>query len=182
MATLFISASKLKGDTALGGSVDDNMLHPYILNAQTKEILPYIGTDLYDKLVSDIAGTPAGVYKTLLDDYIQPALVQFAFADLIPFLRLKFVNNSIVIMGTENGASATYDDIKPLMDRATDLGQFYRQRMIDYLTDNESSFPEYTSNTGSDLSPTKRNYYEGMNLDVNVPPSQLREYGTKDWC
>ena len=89
MATLFISATKLKKDTALSGSVDDNMIHPYILNAQVKEIFPYLGTDLYNKLISDIAGTPSGAYKTLLDDYVQNALVQFAFADLLPFLRLR---------------------------------------------------------------------------------------------
>ena len=188
MATLFISSAKLKNDTALSGSVDDNMIHPYILNAQTKEIFPYLGTDLYNKLISDIAGTPSGVYKTLLDEYIQPALVQFAFADLLPFLRLRFVNNSVVIMGTENGASATYEDLQPVIERATNLGQFYRERMIEYLDHNSSSFPEYTSNTGADLSPTHRNYFVGMNLDVNADICSNQEkgfraaIGNKDCC
>ena len=175
MATLFISATKLKKDTALSGSVDDNMIHPYILNSQTKEIFPYLGTDLYNKLISDIAGTPSGVYKTLLDDYIQ-------------FLRLRFVNNSVVIMDTENGASATYEDLQPIIERATNLGQFYRERMIEYLDHNSSSFPEYTSNSGADLSPTHRNYYVGMNLDVNAGLCTNQEkafrsaIGNKDCC
>ena len=188
MATLFISATKLKKDTALSGSVDDNMIHPYVLNAQTKEIFPYLGTDLYNKLISDIAGTPSGVYKTLLDDYVQPALVQFAFADLLPFLRLRFVNNSVVIMDTENGASATYEDLQPVIERAVNLGQFYRERMIEYLENNTSSFSEYTSNTGADLSPTHRNYFTGLNLDVNGSTCSNQEkafksaIGNKDCC
>ena len=44
--TLYISATRLKKDTALGGSVDDNLIMPYILLAQDMNILPILGTDL----------------------------------------------------------------------------------------------------------------------------------------
>ena len=169
--TLYISATRLKKDTALGGSVDDNLIMPYILLAQDMQILPILGTDLDTKLKTEIqADTLSGAYKTLVETYIQPALVQFAFSTLAPYLRLRFSNNSVVVMGaTEQSSSATYDDIKPLMDTATDAAEFYRQRAIDYLRDNTSSFPEYSSNTGADLDPTTRNYYAGINLDSNVP-------------
>ena len=171
--TLYISATRLKKDTALGGSVDDNLIMPYILLAQDMQILPILGTDLDTKLKTEIqSDTLANQYKTLVETYIQPALVQFAFSTLAPYLRLRFSNNSVVVMGaTEQSSSATYDDIKPLMDTATDAAEFYRQRCIDYLRDNTSSFPEYSSNTGSDLDPTTRNYYAGINLDTNVPRS-----------
>ena len=169
--TLYISATRLKKDTALGGSVDDNLIMPYILLAQDMQILPILGTDLDTKLKTEIqADTLANQYKTLVETYIQPALVQFAFSTLAPYLRLRFSNNSVVVMGaTEQSSRATYDDIKPLMDTATDAAEFYRQRAIDYLRDNTSSFPEYSSNTGADLDPTTRNYYAGINLDTNVP-------------
>ena len=128
--TLFISATRLKKDTALGGSVDDNLIMPYILLAQDMNILPVLGTDLYDKLKSDVqGGSLTGAYKTLVETYIQPALVQFTFSTLAPYLRLRFSNNSVVVMGaTEQSSSATYDDIKPLMDTATDAAEFYRHR------------------------------------------------------
>ena len=171
--TLYISATRIKKDTALGGSVDDNIIMPYILLAQDMFILPVLGTDLDTKLKSDIqGGSLTGAYKTLVETYIQPALVQFAFQELAPFLRLRFVNNAIVIMGaTDQSDSASYEDIKPLIDRSKDAGEFYRQRLIDYIRNNTSSFPEYSSNTGADLDPTTRNYYAGMNLDINVPRS-----------
>lgn len=171
--TLFISATRLKKDTALGGSVDDNLIMPYILLAQDMNILPVLGTDLYEKLKSDVqGGSLTGAYKTLVETYIQPALVQFAFSTLAPYLRLRFSNNSVVVMGaTEQSSSATYDDIKPLMDTATDAAEFYRQRLIDYIRNNQSSFPEFSTNSGSDLDPTTNNYFAGINLDVNVPRS-----------
>ena len=171
--TLYISSTRLKKDTALGGSVDDNLIMPYILLAQDMNILPILGTDLDAKLKTEIqAGTLAGVYKTLVETYLQPALVQFAFSTLAPYLRLRFSNNSVVVMGaTEQSSSATYDDIKPLMDTATDAAEFYRQRMIDYLRNNSSSFPEYTSNSGSDLNPTTNNYFAGIQLEPTTPMS-----------
>ena len=177
--TLYISSTRLKKDTALGGSVDDNLIMPYILLAQDMNILPILGTDLDAKLKSEIvAGTLANQYKTLVETYLQPALVQFSFSTLAPYLRLRFSNNSVVVMGaTEQSSSATYDDIKPLMDTATDAAEFYRQRMIDYLRNNSSSFPEYTSNSGADLDPTTNNYFAGIQLEPTTPMSnRLRSF------
>ena len=90
----------------------------------------------------------------------------------MPYLRLRFVNNAVVVMGaTDQSSSATYDDLKPVMDTATDAAEFYRQRMIDYLRNNSTLFPEYTSNTGADLNPTTNNYFAGINLDPTTPRS-----------
>ena len=171
--TLYISATRLKKDTAIGGSVDDNIIMPYILLAQDMNILPVIGTDLDNKLKSDIqGGTLTGAYQTLVEDYIQVALVQFSFSQLIPYLRLRFTNSAVVVMGaTEQSSSATYEDLKPLMDTAENAGEFYRQRLIDYLRNNTSSFPEYSSNTGADLDPTANNYFSGIQLEPTAPRS-----------
>tara|TARA_R100000655_G_scaffold19110_1_gene40097 strand:+ start:177 stop:758 length:582 start_codon:yes stop_codon:yes gene_type:complete len=177
--TLYISATRLKKDSAIGGSVEDDLIMPYILLAQDMNILPILGTDLDAKLKADIqGGTLAGAYKTLVETYIQPALVQFSFVSLVPYLRLRFVNNAVVVMGaTEQSSSATYDDLKPLMDTATDAAEFYRQRAIDFLQNNSGSFVEYTSNSGADLDPTTRNYYAGINLDNYVPRNnRLRSF------
>ena len=136
--TLYISSTRIKKDTALGGSVDDNIIMPYILLAQDMFILPVLGTDLDAKLKAEIqAGSLSGAYKTLVETYIQPALVQASFSELAP----------------------------------KDAAEFYRERLIDYIRNNTSSFPEYSTNSGADLDPTVNNYFAGINLDVNVPRS-----------
>ena len=177
--TLFISTDRLKKDSALGGSVDDNLLLPYILMAQDRYILPYLGTDLYNKIISDVNGSSlSGAYLTLLQTYIQPALVQFAFATVLPFLRLRMVNNSIVTMSSENGTSVSHNDLKPLISASMDQGEFYRERLIDYLRGNLTSFPEYSTNQSSegDLSPTTQNYYAGLNLDTAPMSNKVKNF------
>ena len=175
--TLFISTDRLKKDSALGGSVDDNLLLPYILMAQDRYILPVLGTDLNDKLISDIQGSSlSGAYLTLLQTYIQPSLVQYSFATVLPFLRLRMVNNSIVTMSSEQGSSVSHSDLKPLINASMDQAEFYRERLIDYIRNNTSSFPEYSTNTGSDLTPTTQNYYAGLNLDVAPVSNKVKSF------
>ena len=177
--TLFISTDRLIKDSALGASVDANLLLPYILMAQDRYILPILGTDLTNKLISDIQGSSlAGDYLTLLQTFIQPALVQFSFATVLPFLRLRMVNNAIVTMNSEQGSSVSHDDLKPLINASMDQAEFYRERLIDYVTSNTSSFPEYSTNQTSegDLSPTTQNYYAGLNLDVAPMSNKMKNF------
>ena len=175
--TLFISTDRLKKDSALGGSVDDNLLLPYILMAQDRYILPVLGTDLNAKLISDIQGSSlSGAYLTLLQTYIQPALVQFAFATVLPFLRLRMVNNSVVTMSSEQGSSVSHEELKPLINASIDQAEFYRERLIDYIRNNTSSLPEYQTTTGADLQPTAQNYYAGLNLDVAPMSNKTKSF------
>ena len=44
---LFISPAKLKKETALGGSVDDEILQPYIRLAQEMHLLPTLGSGTF---------------------------------------------------------------------------------------------------------------------------------------
>ena len=83
---LFISENKIKDSTAIGGNVDNEFLLPYIKVAQKKYIETKLGTDLFVKLQNDIqAGSLAGNYKTLVDDYIQDALAHWSFYESVPF-------------------------------------------------------------------------------------------------
>ncbi len=163
MATLFISSAKLKNDSALSGSVDDNMIHPYILNAQTKEIFPYLGTDLYDKLITDIGGTPSGVYKTLLDDYIAPAMLQWTLYECSVSMLFKYRNKSVSTKNSENSNPVDYRDLQFLRDDWKNKAEERDKRLINYLCDNESKYPKYTASS-DDLSPRKTAYQEGFYL------------------
>jgi len=165
---LFVSPSKVKIETALGGSVDDNLIAPYIKTAQERWILPAIGQSLYNALVNAVVAADATAAETaLLNDYISPALIPLSFAGLIPFLRVRMVNNSTVIMQSEQSTPASYQDIRPLIDSSTEMGQFHIQRLINYVDNNAGLYPELGQETAGELRRTRRNYFGGMNLDLN---------------
>ena len=181
---LYTSPARIKRDTPLGSAVDEHLLTNYIRLAQDKEILPMLGTQLDNKLKADIqADTLTGAYLTLMNDYIVPALVQFTFAMFAPALRVRFSNNSVAVTSSESGSQADWRDIKPLVDTAMNMGEFYRERGVEYICNDTSLFPEYNSNTGSDLHPRAQLYGATLNLNTNsirrIDRTILAAYGMK---
>jgi len=163
---LFISEQKLKDSTAVNLNVDVDILLPFIRQAQKLYVETKLGTDLTQKLKDEItAGTLAGAYKTLVDDYIGDMLPNMALYHAIPFLRFKVENGNIYSKTSETGTALSTEEAQHLREEVLNTGQYYLERMIDYVTNNLSSFPEYSTNSGADVSPDRNAYYNGMNLE-----------------
>jgi hypothetical protein len=167
---LLISEQKLKDSTAINLNVDVNILLPYVLQAQTLYIEPKLGTQLYEHIKGLIqAGTigDAGnvAYKTLLDDYISFVLVNYSFYHAIPFLRFKIENGNIYSKTSETGTALTTEESQSLREEISNTAQYYTERLIEYIRNNTSDFPEYSTNSGADVNPDRNAYYNGMNLE-----------------
>jgi hypothetical protein len=167
---LLISEQKLKDSTAINLNVDVNILLPYVLQAQTLYIEPKLGTQLYEHIKGLIqAGTigDAGnvAYKTLLDDYISFVLVNYSFYHAIPFLRFKIENGNIYSKTSETGTALTTEESQSLREEISNTAQYYTERLIEYIRNNTSDFPEYSTNSGADVNPDKNAYYNSMNLE-----------------
>ena len=175
---LFISEDKLKDSTAINLNVDVNLLLPYVRQAQKLYVETKLGTDLNQKLKDLIvAGTlslPANAaYKTLIDDYIGDMLPNWAFYHAIPFLRFKIENGNIYSKTSETGNALSTDEAQHLREEVRNTAEYYTERLIDYICNNNSLFPEYNTNTGADVNPDQNAYYNGMNLE------RPREQGTR---
>ena len=166
---LFISEEKLKSSTALNLNIDVNLLLPYVRQTQKLWCETRLGTDLNQKLKDLIvAGTVGAVgneaYKTLLDDYIGDFLPIMAMYHAIPFLRFKVENGNIYSKTSETGNSLSSEEAQHLREECKNTGEYYLERMIDYICNNSTLFPEYSTNTGSDVDPSKNAYFNGLHL------------------
>tara|TARA_Y100000114_G_scaffold28390_1_gene24164 strand:+ start:2252 stop:2830 length:579 start_codon:yes stop_codon:yes gene_type:complete len=175
---LFISESKLKESTAINLQVDTDLLLPYVRQAQKIYVEPKLGTTLFEKIKTLITNNTIGnvgneAYKTLLDDFIGDMLPQWAFFHAIPFLRFKIENGNIFSKTSENGNSLSTDEAQHLREEIRNTAEYYTERMIEYIVNNLSLFPEYSTNSGADISPDRNAYYAGMNLE------KPRQQGTK---
>ena len=163
---LLISENKLKQSTAINMNVDVELLLPYVRQAQKLYVEPKLGTDLYDKLKADItAGTLTGNYKTLVDEYIGDMLPNWAFYHCIPFLRFKVENGNIYAKSSETGNALSTEESQHLREEVRNTSEYYTERLIEYLKNNTSLFPEYSTNSGAEISPDSNAYYNGMNLE-----------------
>lgn len=172
---LFISEQRLKETTAITNNLDVEFLLPYLKIAQRKFIETTLGTDLYEKCQSDITGgSLAGVYQTLINDYVSDALCHFAFYEALPYMHYKVMNKGIMLKNSDNASPITREELHDMRSNVLDTAEWYRKRIVDYLCHNSSSFPEYSTNTNEDISPSKSAYSSAMNLDRRVQGLHMR--------
>lgn len=162
MATvLFISETFLKDNTQVSKNVDVKYIREAILWSQDSDIQPILGSTLYNKIKDEIeAATITGVYKALLDDFIQVCLKHYVIAECMPMAHYKITNKGLQIQDSEQSQPASKGNVDFLVEKETNKAEWYRQRLIDYLCENSSDFPEYeTPGTGQDvIRPTSENY------------------------
>ena len=171
---LFISEEKLKESTAINLNVSTDLLLPYVRQAQKLYVETKLGTELYDKVKTLITNGTIGnvgneAYKTLLDDYIGDMLPNWAFFHAIPFLRFRVENGNIYSKTSETGTALSETEAQHLREEVRNTAEYYTERLIDYITNNTSLFPEYNTNSGADISPDRNAYYNGINVERPMP-------------
>jgi len=166
MATaLFIKRQDLVRNSILDGNVDTDKFIQYIKIAQEIHIRNYLGTDLYNKISADIiAGTLSGDYLELVNDFVQPMLIHYAMVDYLPFAAYQVKNGGVFKHRSENGDTATKEEIDFLVNKERDIAEYYTRRFIDYMSFNQASFPEYYTNSNDDIHPDTDATFNGWVL------------------
>ena len=166
MATaLFIKRQDLVRNSILDGNVDTDKFIQYIKIAQEIHIRNYLGTDLYNKISADIiAGTLSGDYLELVNDFVQPMLIHYAMVDYLPFAAYQVKNGGVFKHRSENGDTATKEEIDFLVQKERDIAEYYTRRFIDYMSFNQASFPEYYTNSNDDIHPDTDSTFQGWQL------------------
>ena len=166
MATaLFISRTDLLRNSIIDGNVDTDKFIQFIKIAQEIHIQNFLGTDLYNKISTDISGSSlSGAYLTLVNKYVQPMLIHYAMTDYLPFAAYQIKNGGVFKHLPENTEAVTKEEIDFLINKHRDIAEYYTRRMIDYVTFNINSFPEYNTNNNEDVYPDKDSLYQGWVL------------------
>ena len=166
MATaLFISRTDLVKNSIIDGNTDTDKFIQFIKIAQEIEVQNYLGTDLYNKISADIiAGTLTGDYLNLVNDYVQPMLIWWAQVSYLPYAAYQIKNGGVFKHTSENSESVSKSEVDYLVGKARDTAEYYTRRFIDYMSFNSSTFPEYNSNSDSDVYPSNDSLFNGWVL------------------
>jgi len=156
---IFVSPKYVKQKSIISGDLDADKLIQFIETAQDFHIQNYLGTELYNKVMSLIVADTIddvenAVYRTLLDTHIKPMLAWFTQADFIPYAPYSITNGGVFRHRSENSDSASQEEIARLANLANDKATFYTQRFLEFMCDNSNDYPEYNS-TSEDMSPDK---------------------------
>jgi len=166
MATaLFISRTDLVKNSIIDGNVDTDKFVQFIKIAQEIEVQNYLGTDLYNKISADIiAGSLSGDYLNLVNDYVQPMLIWWAQVNYIPYAAYQIKNGGVFKHTSENAESASRTEVDYLVQKARNTAEYYTRRFVEYMNFKSNLFPEYNSNSDSDVSPDNDSLFNGWVL------------------
>lgn len=155
---LFITTKDIQQFTAMNGSVDPDNFVQFVKIAQDLDIQNYLGTDLFVKINDDIvAGTLAGDYLALVNTYVKPMLIHWAMVYYLPWAAYTVANRGIYKHNSENSESVSKTEVDYLIEKERTLAMAYTQKFIKYICHNTALFPEYSTNTDNDVSPSRSN-------------------------
>lgn len=153
--TLFISVQSIKDRTGLHANVDEKLVLPEIKTAQDMYILPALGSALYNELQDAVvANSYTALQTTLLNDYIADCLIYFVMSELPQGLSFQFYNKGLLRKTGENQETPSMQDMIDVANRYRARAEFYKQRLIKYLKQNNALYPNYL-NFGSGIDSIK---------------------------
>jgi len=167
MATaLFVKREDIVRNTAMSGNVDTDKFIQFIKIAQEIHIQNYLGTELYNKISSDIlASSLSGDYLSLVNTYVQPMLIHFAMVEYLPFAAYTIANKGVYKHGSENSDNVDKEEIDFLIAKEQKIADYYTRRFVDYMSFHASTkFPEYYTNNNEDVYPDKDSYFSSWVL------------------
>ena len=160
MKALFIDRAELVEKSPLNGNIDPDNLMQYIELAQDIHIQQQLGTDLYNKLMTDILDDElAGVYLALMTDYIKPMLRHYALVEYLHYAAYTISSGGVFKHSPENAIVAEKRDVDFLIEKERKVATFYTERFNAYMCANSASFPEWSTNTDGDLKPNRKTGY-----------------------
>jgi len=86
-------------------------------------------------------------------------LIHWAMVEYLPFAAYTIANKGVYKHGSENADTISVDELNVLIDKERSIAQHYQQRFIDYICENQNTFPEYSSNTGEDMYPDRNQHF-----------------------
>ncbi len=141
---LFISADTIKERSGLHYNVDEKLIKPEIKTSQDMYILPALGSALYNRLQDGISCNNLTCdEKTLLDDYVADTLVNYVLSELPQGLSFQFYNKGLVRKSSDNTDMPSMQDLIDIANRYRARAEFYKQRLIKYLKQNQTLYPLY---------------------------------------
>ena len=164
---LMLSADYYKRNSVVNLNVDNELIQPHIFKAQNMNIERVLGSDLFNLVLSEIeSNTVSTRIENLLENYIQPALVEWVTYTALPYLNYKVTNKAVVKKSSDNSEASDLTEINFLRQDIRDDAEYLSERTTKFLKANLTTYPEY--NTGNsdidDIKPVRNNFFSGIYL------------------
>lgn len=168
MATkLFISPQAIQQTTILGGNIDKDKFSFCIESVQITVIEPLLGTELFDKIVTDFtANTLAGDYLTLFNEFVFPITKHESTAQYLNIAQYNVTNGGIFKHTPDSAEVVDRSEVNALAEVYHNNAQMYIIRFNKWICNNTiTEYKTYQDEVNADKNLTTRaGWYFGKDL------------------
>lgn len=146
MATInyLISVDDLKKLGIIHQNVDTKLLARCIKVAQDMDIQTITGTPLFNALLDRVENNNWNTaYNELMQDYVIPCLVGWVDYHACDYLNVKATNKNVGRAQDDQRTANTDAQNTDFKQKLYKIAQFYSNRLIGFLKDNDDIYPEY---------------------------------------
>lgn len=176
---IFISEQLFKERTGASNQIDARQIVPLIKVAQDMHIQPALGSTLYIRLQNGITANNLVARETnLLDNYITDALIWFTMASLPMTIGFQLFAKGFLQKSAEETVTPDRADLELIEQKYTSIAEFYKTRLVRYLQENETLFPEYLNFTQAidTITPDQNAYTCPIYLGNSMPTTESLQY------
>ena len=139
---LFITPQEMTSSTILSGNTDTDKFLFCIANVQLTTIEPLLGSELYDKIITDkTANALSGLYLELYNDFIKPITKNESVAQYIEIASYMVDNAGIYKHTGDKIEVVDKQEVQFLSGKYKNMAQMYVIRFNKWICKNY--LPEY---------------------------------------
>lgn len=162
---LLISENTIKDNSVVTANLDGKYIQSAIKNAQDMCLLPLLGSQLLNEIYAQVADDVIeDRIKVLLDDYIQPILLNAAISNIIVNVSLKIKNTGLVNTNDTNVSNVSIKDVQWMKQQYDYQADFYINRCMEYIIHNKELYPEWPGCHCDGMKGGHKNYKTGIVL------------------
>jgi hypothetical protein len=165
--TFFITERYIKDNTTISNNCD---IKDVLINVRpvadmfTRSVL---GTFFYNDLLTKYNNQTLTADETTLVGYIQPAIAWKSASESVISLSYQLKNKGIQTQSGDFSNNAEYKEVMFLVHHYSDRGDFYLNRLSEYIIENKELFDNFTSVLNTD-STAKKNCEGGNNFQSGI--------------
>lgn len=160
---LFITETYIKTNSPITSNVDPKDLNSHILAAQNLYMKNILGSEFFDDLMTKYqAQTLSADEITLVQDYIQPAILWRGITIALPWLHTQLRNKGLMNNSDDNATQADQSMLNFLRNEAKNRAEYQEEELRKYLCKYNNLYPLYRTQDGLTKPDSSSNWDSGL--------------------
>lgn len=144
-----ISPATIKKDSWVQQNVDSDIIASIIPDIELMKLEPIIGAVKYAELLDQVENNTLTAANIELLSYITPMLLKYNLESLAFALCNKMTATGVTSNDNENGATLTRNAMFRTMSQFQNQAEFYKNRLLDYMCEENITIYEKKRNRTS---------------------------------